>query len=270
MKKGWTAAALLTAAAVTAAALMAGCGGDKKASSAGKEPIRVGTSATYVPFEFKDGETFKGYEIDLTEALAKEMGREVTFKNYSFDGLIPALLSREIDMSVTGMTITKPRADKILFSAPDYETTLYVLAKKSSGVKSAEDLKNVTVAVQMATTGATYCEENGLKMKGLDSSSEITMDLKAGNSEAGIMDKPVAEYFMKTSEDSKDFVTFPLPNVKKQYFGFGFNKKDEALRNEVNQALASLKQKGTLNEIHKKWFGSDAPDMPASAEDVLK
>ena len=267
MKMKWAGVVLCLAAA----AGMAGCGGSgKEGASGGKEPIRVGTSATYVPFEFKDGDTFKGYEIELTEAVAREMGREVTFKNYNFDGLIPALLSREIDMSVTGMTITRPRAEKILFSAPDYETTLYVLAKKSSGIKTADDLKNVTVAVQMATTGASYCEEKGLKMKGLDSSSEITMDLKAGNSEAGIMDKPVAEYFMKTSADSADFVTFPIPGVKKQYFGFGFNKKDEALQKEVNAALASLKQKGTLNEIHKKWFGSDAPDMPASAEEVLK
>ena len=268
----WKKEMILAAGVLAAAAFMTGCGGGNKAASAAgaKDPIRVGTSATYVPFEFKDKDEFKGYEIDLTNAIAKEMGRPVTFKNYSFDGLIPALLSKEIDMSVSGMTITKARADKILFSMPDYETTLYVLAKKTSNIKSADDLKKGTVAVQMATTGAAYCEENGLKMKGLDNSSDIIMDLNAGNSEAGIMDKPVAEYFMKTSPDSANFVTFALPNVKKQYFAMGFNKDNKALQKEVNDAIAALKKKGTLNEIHKKWFGSDAPDMPATAEDALK
>ena len=58
--------------------------------------------------------------------------------------------------------------------------------------------------------------------------------------------------------------------MKKQYFVFGFNKDNEALLSEVDKSLASLRQKGTINEVHKEWFGSDAPNMPASAEDVLK
>lgn len=111
----------LAAAAVLALGLASGCGSEKKADSAsGKAPLKVATNATYVPFEFKskDGKDYTGYEIDVVRAVAKELGRDVEFKNIAFDGLIPSLQSHEVDMTASGMTATKERAGKILFAAP--------------------------------------------------------------------------------------------------------------------------------------------------------
>lgn len=67
-----------------------------------------------MPFEFKskDGKDYTGYEIDVVRAVAQDMNRKVEFKNVAFDGLIPALQSKEVDMTASGMTATKERADQ--------------------------------------------------------------------------------------------------------------------------------------------------------------
>ena len=94
------------------------------------------------------------------------------------------------------------------------------------------------------------------------------MELKAGGAVAGILDKPAADYFVAT--DGKDqFRVVDVPDSKVQYFAFGFNKDNKELQQQVNKAIADLKQKGTLNELHEKWFKQPLPDMPATTEEAL-
>lgn len=262
----------LAAAAVLALGLASGCGSEKKVDSAsGKAPLKVATNATYVPFEFKskDGKDYTGYEIDVVRAVAKELGRDVEFKNIAFDGLIPSLQSHEVDMTASGMTATKERAGKILFAAPFYATKLAVVTPKDSPIHSVEDMQDGSeVAVQMGTTAAYYAQDKGMKIRGFDHASDIVMELKAGGAKSGILDKPAADYFVAT--DGKDkFRVVDVPDSKVQYFAFGFNKDNKELQQQVNKAIADLKQKGTLNELHEKWFKTPVPEMPATCEEAL-
>lgn len=127
------------------------------------------------------------------------MNRKVEFKNVAFDGLIPALQSKEVDMTASGMTATKERADKILFAAPFYATKLAIVTKADSDIHSVEDLlKEKEVAVQVGTTAAYYAAEKGMNTRNFDHSSDIVMELKAGGANAGILDKPAADYFVAT------------------------------------------------------------------------
>lgn len=270
--KLWKKGILITSALLLAAGMMAGCGGEKQAASSasGKNVLKVATNATYVPFEFKtkDGKDYTGYEIDVVRAVAKEMGRDVEFRNIAFDGLIPSLQSKEVDMSASGMTATKERAEKILFAAPFYETKLAVVTKADSDIHSVDDMnKGQEIAVQVGTTAAYYAQDKGMKTRNFDHSSDIIMELKAGGAVAGILDKPAADYFVAT--DGKGaFRVVDVPDSKVQYFAFGFNKDNKQLQQEVNKAIADLKQKGTLNELHEKWFKTPLPDMPATTEEA--
>lgn len=270
--KNWKKGIILAASLAMAAGIMAGCGGEKKAaSSEGLKPLKVATNATYVPFEFKskDGKDYTGYEIDVVRAVAQDMNRKVEFKNVAFDGLIPALQSKEVDMTASGMTATKERADKILFAAPFYATKLAIVTKADSDIHSVEDLlKEEEVAVQVGTTAAYYAAEKGMNTRNFDHSSDIVMELKAGGANAGILDKPAADYFVAT--DGKGaFRVVDVPDSKVQYFAFGFNKDNKELQQEVNAAIAKLKKDGTLNKLHEKWFNTPAPDMPSTAEEAL-
>ena len=172
----------------------------------------------------KDGKDYTGYEIDVVRAVAQDMNRKVEFKNVAFDGLIPALQSKEVDMTASGMTATKERADKILFAAPFYATKLAIVTKADSDIHSVEDLlKEKEVAVQVGTTAAYYAAEKGMNTRNFDHSSDIVMELKAGGANAGILDKPAADYFVATDGKGASRVV-DVPDSKVQYFAFGFTR----------------------------------------------
>ena len=121
---------------------VAGCGGQDKAKSDAKV-LRVGTEATYAPFEFQDDKSkeYIGFDMDLIRAVGKQMGYEVQIQNLSFDGLIPALEAGNIDLAASGMTITEERAKKILFSEPYYKAGISVMVKEGNNdIKSFNDL----------------------------------------------------------------------------------------------------------------------------------
>ena len=167
----------------------AGCGGgsgtaDKKATD--KKELVVGTNPSFAPFEFtdkKDGKV-QGFDIDLINALAKKAGYEkVTIKSIAFDGLIPSLESGNIDVSITGMSITDARKQKVNFTDPYYESGLMAVVKKDNdAIKGLDDLKGKTIAVQLGTTGAKYAETiEGAKVKTFDSSDLACLELKNGD-----------------------------------------------------------------------------------------
>ena len=111
---------------VMAASLVGGCGSSSTTTSNNK--LIVGTNATFVPFEFKDDKTqdYAGFDIDLIRAIGKRINKDVELKNVAFDALIPALNTHDIDVAASGMTITKARSEKVLFSSPYYENALAI------------------------------------------------------------------------------------------------------------------------------------------------
>lgn len=266
--------------ALTMAVLLAGCGGgDKKATAPGNVPakvLRIATNATYVPFEFKDKEAtgkdsdYKGVEIDMVKEVAQRLGMETKMENIPFNGIIPAILSKQVDIAATGMTMTKERAQKVAFAAPFYESKLAFVTMKASPVKKTEDLQGKKVAVMVGTTGAKYGEAHGMIIKQFDNSSEAILEMETGNADAAIVDKPVAEYYAALEGKGKGKVNVVTINdSKSELLGFVMNRENKELQQKVNQALADMKKDGTYNKIYKKWFNVDAPNLPESAEKAL-
>mgnify|MGYP000081447763 CR=1 FL=1 len=181
MKKMGT--ALLTG--VLAASLLAGCGSSQKDAGDANKPLRVATNATFVPFEFKDSDQsaeYKGFEMDLIRAVAKEMNRDVEFNNIAFSGIIPIIQQGDMDIAATGMTVTPERAQKVAFAAPFYESKLVILTPKNSGIHSAADLQGKQIAVQIGTTGL-----NTLKNRATMSSSSIITRKPSWNSRSVVL-----------------------------------------------------------------------------------
>lgn len=170
--------ALLTG--VLAASLLAGCGSSQKEAGDANKPLRVATNATFVPFEFKDSDQsaeYKGFEMDLIRAVAKEMNRDVEFNNIAFSGIIPIIQQGDMDIAATGMTVTPERAQKVAFAAPFYESKLVILTPKNSGIHSAADLQGKQIAVQIGRQGL-----NMLKNRATMSSSSIITRKPSWNS----------------------------------------------------------------------------------------
>lgn len=95
------------------------------------------------------------------------------------------------------------------------------------------------------------------------------MELQVGGSPAAIIDKPVADYFL--TQDGKDkFDVIDISNTKPEYLAFALNKDNKELLQQVNEAMEKLKKSGEFQQIYKKWFNTDMPDLPTSADAVLK
>lgn len=240
--------------------IFGGCGSEKKDAAkpaADAKVLKVGCNADFAPFEFQDvsGKEYVGFDMDLIRAIGKEMGYEVKIQNINFDGLIPAMDAGNIDVIISGMTITKERAEKVSFSKPYYQSGLTIVVKKdNSTINGFKDLEGKTIAVQIGTTGATKAKEiKNAKVKEFNSSADTFMELKAGGVDAVVNDRPVNDYYLKQGGD-KDAKTF-AEVLSAEDYGIAMNKKNAELTKKVDEALAKIKANGEYEKIYEKWFG---------------
>lgn len=254
MKKRWLALVLGALMVVG----IAGCGGgDKKADAPkdAKKELRVATSPDFSPFEFLDEKgNIVGFDVDLMTAIGKKIGREVKFENSSWDGLIPALQSGNVDVVIAGIAITPERKEQVLFSDPYYDTGLGIFVSKKSGITGLDDLKNKRIAVQVGTIGQDIAEKvEGAEVQKLNVSADTFLELKNGTVDAVINHIPVFRYYLKTTGNTDMImVGEPLTNASD---GIAVKKGNQALVDEINKALKELKASGEYDTIYEKWFG---------------
>ena len=103
----------LALVAVAAMGILAGCGNEKPKMTQQEGVLRVGSETTFPPFEFTEGSKYVGFDVDLSEAIAKKLGLKMEFKSMGFDALIPAVQSGDIDMIAAGINST-PEREKAL------------------------------------------------------------------------------------------------------------------------------------------------------------
>ena len=234
---------------------VAGCGGEDKAKNDAKV-LRVGTEATYAPFEFQDDKSkeYIGFDMDLIRAVGKQMGYEVQIQNLSFDGLIPALEAGNIDIAASGMTITEERAKKILFSEPYYKAGISVMVKENNNdIKSFNDLAGKSVAVQIGTVSAEAASKiPNAKVREFNNSSEVYLELGINGVDAAINDLPVSAYYLQQNPNCGNKILSDVRSVES--YGFAMSKKDAELKAKVDAALAELKKNGEYEKIYMKWF----------------
>ena len=249
---------LLGAVGLLAAAsfVVAGCGGSGDSGSASKT-LRVGTNADFAPFEFQsaDGKEYEGFDMDLARAVAEEMGMTADIQNINFDGLIPALVSKNIDIAISGMTINDERKKNVLFSEPYYQSGLTIVVKKDNkDINGFKDLSGKTVAVQIGTTSAKEVKKNpDIQVKELNSSADTFLELKAGGVQAVVNDRPVNDYYIAKSGEQDVRVVNEL--LTSEDYGIAMAKDNQELQKKVDAALKKLKESGKYDEIYKKWFG---------------
>ena len=143
-------------------------------------------------------------------------------------------------------------------SDPYMENEMIFVVPSDSDIKSLDDIKGKTVAVQLGSTAEEILANadfaNDITTTPLEDNVTALQQLELGFSDAVFMDSVVANYLI-TSE-GKDFVILP-EGLEKEEYAIGFRKGDQALRDEVQNTLSELKADGTLGEISTKWFGSD-------------
>lgn len=247
--KKWLLGIVITIATVV---LLAGCGGQSKT----EKVLRVGSETTFPPMEFSEDGKYVGFDVDLSNALAKEMGYDkMEFVSMGFDALIPAIQGKQIDMIAAGLVITPARKEKVLFSDPYYESGLVMVVRKDyNEVNTVEDLANKTIGAQVGTTGATLGKEKpGTTVKELDTINQLFLELQNKGIDVVILDKPVAQYFIKQGSGNDFKVVGDM--VKNSSIALAFNSDNKDLQEKANAALKKLHENGTYDKIYSKWLG---------------
>ncbi len=241
---------------ITSAAALCACAVVFMGTSYSQDVWRIGTEATFAPFEFMEqgsGEP-TGYDIDIIKAIAKEEGYKVEVINMPFDGLIPAMLTSQIDAAIAGITITPERAKKVDFSEPYYNSGLstIILASNQDKYKKVSDLSSSRICVQIGTTSAKSAQEISGKVGAFNTVPEAFMELKTHGCEAVMNDRPVNLYFL-SKMDSNDYVELP-EILDGQQYGIAVGKGNPEMLKAINSGLKKIRENGTFTEIHKKWF----------------
>lgn len=242
---------------------LAGCG--QQATKPAEQPkakvLKVGSDTAFAPFEFQDEKTkeYVGFDMDLIRAIGKQMGAEVQVQGMGFDGLIPALEAGNIDATISAMTITPERAQKVNFSKPYYKSGLSMVVKSDNNtLKSFKDLEGKRIAVQIGTTGAEEAKKiKDAKIREFNTAPEAFMELKAGGVDAVVNDLPVNEYYIAQA-GGKDAKIVGDPLTSEEY-GIATAKKNTELADKINKALEELKKNGEYEKIYMKWFGKKPP-----------
>lgn len=229
--------------------------------------LRIGTDATYEPFEYKspDGKIV-GFEVDLADALCAEMKRRCVFVESPWDGIIPSLMAKKFDMILSGMTVTDARRKTINFSDKITDIPYRVIIKRGSGLDgSPKALAGKRVGVQKSTTEADFADKYyakaGATVTRYDSTQDSYLDLAAGRVDAlvgnlvemqmGFLDKPEGKPFEFAPYELKD------PVILGYGTGIGMRKSDTKLLAQVNAAIKAIHANGSYKKIAAKYFSFD-------------
>ena len=234
-----------------------------------QDVLNVGAYPTNPPFEYKaaSGE-FEGFEVDIVNEAAKRIGMTTEIADYGFQALFAGTSSGRIDVAISSITINAERLKSQSFTQPYYDADMGIAAKVDSDVKGLADLKGKIIGVLSGSTGETYAKEHQAadgfaEVKGYDTQQNMLLDLSAGRVDAVVSDVPGMEYsFTKM----KDLVVKERIKTGEQY-GLMLSK-DHPMLGKLNDALTEMKKDGTLASIHKKWFGSDAPEGSATVTEL--
>lgn len=228
------------------------------------DKIKVGFSPEpYAPFWVQDASgKWSGFEVDFIDALFKQMGKEYELTPIPWDGIIPGLTEKKIDVIINSMGITDERKKVIDFSDKYYDTTVSFFARKGEPFELSEaGLKGKIIGVQTATAQQSWLEKNfpNADVKLYDTQDNANADLAAGRVDLGLADTVyTAEGFLKAPEGA-DYELKGAP-IADPLIGSGIGvglRKGDPLKEEINAAIKALRENGTYKTINDKYFTFD-------------
>lgn len=223
--------------------------------------LRVGFEAGYLPFEMADKKgRFIGFDIDVAKEMAKAMKVKWVPVNTSWDGIIPALITKKFDILISGMTITQERNLKINFADPYIIVgqTILLNKKHEGKVKSYKDLNDpkYTITSKLGTTGEQAIKRLLPKAtyKSFEVESEAALEVLAGKADATIYDLPFCATFMAQQGAGK--LIFLDKPFTFEPLAWAVRKGDPDFLNWLNNFLRQLKNDGRYDRIYNKWIKS--------------
>lgn len=219
------------------------------------EKLYVGTNAEFYPFEYLEDGKIVGFDAELIEAIGKKLNKEIVWKNMAFDGLLPALQSKKIDVIIAGMTATPERKKFVNFSDPYFVSNQMIIVntddKKSKDITSYETLPNHSVGVVLGYTGDVAVSKlENVDVQRFNGASEAIMSLKAKKVQAVVIDSEPAKNYVKNNKGLKLIST----DIAKEEYSIAVSKENKKLAEDINLAYKELVNDGTFEKLITKYF----------------
>lgn len=269
---------LFLSLSLVGAASLVGCGKSEApapASAPAAEPaaapaalpeLKVAIDPTYQPFTFKTAEGKPtGFDVDIAEALCKEIKRQCVFVEQVWDSMIPGLQAKKYDAIISSMSITEERLQVVDFSDKYYSTPSQIVVKTGTPFTDLASLKGKKLGVLKGSTQEKYAlgelKPVGVSVVPYEAQDQVYLDIKSGRLDGTVADRVEVTGGFLSKPEGKDY-GFVGPELNEEkYFGIGMGvalrKGETQLKDEINTAIKAIRSNGTYDQIAKKYFDFD-------------
>lgn len=248
--------ALLIAACVCS---VAACGSKKESESqddASQEggTLVMATNAEFPPYEYYEGDEIVGIDAEIAQAIADELGMTLKIEDMAFDSIIPAVTSGKADFGAAGMTVTEDRKKNVDFTDTYATATQVIIVKEDSDIAGPDDLTGKKIGVQLGTTGDIYAGDiEDAEVEQYNKGFEAVQALTQGKIDAVVIDGEPAKEFVAQAEGLKILDEA----FTEEEYAIAVAKGNDELVAQINEALATLKESGKIDEIVAKYISAD-------------
>lgn len=224
-----------------------------------KQKFIFAASGEFKPFSYVRNEdlSMTGFDIEVGNAVGKELGLKPVQKRMKFKGLIEGIKTGRADVAVASHTINPQRAKQVNFSTPYYYSGPQIFTRPDSKIKTVDDLKGKEVAVAKGSTYADTAKKYTSNIKMYDSDITALKALSIGRHDAVITD-----FVTGKSAKKEGFKIQGQQLIERSEQAIVVPKDNPILLKRINEALQKLRNDGTLSRISQKYFGEDITKKP--------
>jgi ABC-type amino acid transport substrate-binding protein len=247
----------------------AGCGDDDDEGDGGQTgedlglinegTLFVGVDTPYPPFEQGQPPNVTGYDIDILNAIGEELGLTVEYQDTGFPTIFRDVAAGQFDTAAAASTIKPGREKQVDFTDPYYASATALVVAEGSDIATVDDLSGKIVGAQDGTIQEDYAnqETDAAEVRGFPEGTNALSSLLTGAVDAALIDEAVAVEALEKQGGMEIADSFAATSP--DLFGFAIAPQNDALREAMNEALAAIKEDGTMAEAYNEWFGSDPP-----------
>ena len=274
----WLAIGLI--AALVSGFAVAGCGddddegGDETTAASGEDlglltegTLFVGLDTPYPPFAEGQPPDATGYDVEVLNAIAENLGLQVEYQDTGFQTIFRDVAAGQFDTAGAASTITAGRENVVDFTDPYYLSSSALLVTEGSDIASVDDLGGTIVGTQDGTVQEDFAnqETDASEVRGFPEGTNAITSLLTGQVDAALIDQAVAADAIEKQGGMEIVEEIPGEDL----FGFAVAPENDALREGMNEALATIKEDGTMAELYEKYFAGEPPSEVLDGKNEL-
>ena len=241
--------------------VLAACSG----GAGGDGAIRAGSTGQSYPNSYQEDGTLIGFDVEVIEKIAEALGREVTWTNADFSGLMGQLEARKLETVANNVAVTEERSGQYDFTQPyAYMGAVVATLGSNTELETLEDIAGHTIAGVLGSNNTTHLEtwakENDVdvEIRTYETRDGAMQDLLAGRVDGYIQSSGIFLAEMQKSDADLKFVGDP---IAWEAVAFPFEKGSELVA-QFDEQIAALAEDGTLQELSEKYYGDDVTAEP--------